>query len=129
MLTIAFNFRFYAGRKRVHHGNADAVQAARYGVGVGVEFTAGVQLRHDHLDGRCAGGVHFYRDTTAIIDDLDAAIFQQFDGNLIGVAGHSLIDGVINDLPNEVVQAARTGRTNVHAGALTDGLEALQDRN
>ena len=73
--------------------------------------------------------MHFYRDATAIIDDLDAAILQQLDGNLIGVAGHGLIDGVINDLPNEVVQAARTGRTNVHAGALTDGLEALQDRN
>ena len=129
VLAVALNLRLHAGRKRVHHGNADAVQAAGNGVGIGVELTAGVQLGHDHLDGRCAGGVHFYRDATAIIDDLYAAIFQQLDGNLVGVAGHGLIDGVINDLPNEVVQAARTGRTNVHAGALTDGLEALQDRN
>ena len=129
VLAVALNLRLHAGRKRVHHGNADAVQAAGNGVGVGVELTAGVQLGHDHLDGRCTRGVHFYRNATAIIDDLDAAIFQQLDGNLVGVTGHGLINGVINDLPNEVVQAARTGRTNVHAGALTDGLEALQDRN
>ena len=129
MLAVALNLRLHAGRKRVHHGNADTVQAAGNGVGVGVELTAGVQLGHDHLDGRCTRGVHFYRDATAIIDDLYAAIFQQLDGYFVGVAGHGLIDGVINDLPNEVVQAARTGRTNVHAGALTDGLEALQDRN
>ena len=37
--------------QRVHHGDADAVQAAGDRVGVAVELAAGVQDRHDDLDG------------------------------------------------------------------------------
>ena len=98
------------------------MQAAGNGIGIGVEFTAGVQLRHDHLDGRRTGGVHLHRDAAAIIDDLDAAVFQELDGNLVREACHGLIDGVIDDLPDKVVQTARSGRTDVHTGALADGL-------
>ena len=45
----------------------------------------------------------------------------------VAVAGHGLVDGVVDDLPDEVVEAARAGGADVHAGALADGLEALED--
>ena len=43
-------------------------------------------------------------------------------------AGEGLVDGVVDDLVDEVVQAHDAGRADVHAGALADGLEALQHR-
>src|SRR5690606_20293901 len=38
-----------------------------------------------------------------------------------------LVDGVVDDLPQQVVQPGGAGATDVHAGALADGLEALED--
>ena len=47
----------------------------------------------------------------------------------VGVAGQRLVDGVVDDLPDQVVQAALAGRADVHAGALADRLEALEHRD
>ena len=46
---------------------------------------------------------------------------------VVGVAGHRLVDRVVDDLPDEVVQAARVGRADVHARPAADRLEALED--
>ena len=56
-----------------------------------------------------------------------AAVGQQGDVDAVGVAGHGLVDGVVDHLVDEVVQARRTGRADVHARALADGLEAFED--
>ena len=103
------------------------MQTAGHRVGVGVELAAGVQLGHDDLDGGDTGGVHPDRDATAVVDDLDATVGEQGDLDLGGVAGHGLVDGVVDDLPDQVVQAALTGGTDVHARALANRLESLED--
>ena len=46
---------------------------------------------------------------------------------LVRVAGQRLVDGVVDDLPHQVVQAALAGGADVHAGALADRLEPLED--
>ena len=46
---------------------------------------------------------------------------------LRGMAGHGLVDGVVDDLPDEVVQTADIGRADVHAGSPSHGIEALED--
>ena len=43
------------------------------------------------------------------------------------VAGHRLVDRVVDDLPDQVVQAARVGGADVHARPPADRLEALED--
>ena len=51
------------------------------------------------------------------------------DRDRVAVAGERLVHRVVHDLVDEVVQAARTGRADVHARALAHGLEALEDRD
>ena len=43
------------------------------------------------------------------------------------VAGERLVDGVVDDLVDEVVQPPQARRADVHPGALADGLETLED--
>ena len=45
----------------------------------------------------------------------------------VAVAGQRLVDGVVDDLPDQVVQAALAGGADVHARTLADRLEALED--
>ncbi len=116
------------GGKSVDHRDTDAVQTTGDGVRVGVELAAGVQLgQHDLDGGGDSGGVHADRDATAVVDDADSAVFEEGDLDLGGVSGHRLVDRVVDDLPNEVVQAAFTGGTDVHAWTLTYRLESFED--
>ena len=43
-------------------------------------------------------------------------------------AGQRLVDAVVDDLPEALHQAAGVGRSDVHARALADRLEALEDQ-
>ena len=92
------------------------------------ELTAGVQHGKDDGDG---GDAHFgldvHRDAAAVVGDLDDIAL--LDGHLdVGaVTGQRLVDGVVNDLVDQVVQAPRPGGADIHAGALADGVQALQD--
>ncbi len=116
------------GRERVHHRDADAVQAAGDLVGVLVEFSARVQLGHDDLGRRDA----FFlmdvdRDAAAVVAHGDAAVAMQNHFDAVAMAGERFIDRVIDDFVDHVVQArAVTGIADVHAGAFAHGIKALE---
>jgi hypothetical protein len=67
------------------------------------------------------------RDAATIVDDADTAIGEERDRDAGGVARERLVDGVVDDLVHEVVESALAGGTDVHAGPLADGIEALQN--
>ena len=46
---------------------------------------------------------------------------------MVAVAGQGFVDGVVDDLVDEVVQAPLTGGTDVHAGTLPDRFEPFED--
>jgi hypothetical protein len=50
-------------------------------------------------------------------DDLDS----------VCAIGHCLVDRVVDDLEDEVMEAPRAGRADVHARSQADRLEALQN--
>jgi len=116
-------------RERVHHRRADTVQTARDGVGAAAELAAGVQDRQHDLDRGLVrvGGVRIDRDATAVVDHAHGAVFEDGHLDVVGVAGEGLVDGVVDDLVHEMMQTARPGRADVHAGALAHRLETLQD--
>jgi hypothetical protein len=51
------------------------------------------------------------------------------EGNADGVAAsrHRFVDGVIDDLVYEVMESSHTRGTDVHTGALTDGVQTFED--
>ena len=56
-------------RKRVHAADADAVQAARDFVGIGIELAAGMQLGHHHFGrGDAFFLVNVDGDAAAVVD-------------------------------------------------------------
>ena len=82
----------------------------------------------DRGDGRqLLAGCGVGRDTAAVVLDADTTVGQEGDHDPVAVAGQRLVDGVVDDLPDQVVEAALTGRADVHARALADRLETLED--
>ena len=71
--------------------------------------------------------MHVDGDAAAVVGDGDRVVGVDDDLDLVGLAGQRLVDGVVDDLVDQVVQAARAGRADVHARALADRLEALED--
>ena len=115
--------------ERVDDGDADAVQAARDLVAAAVaELAAGVEHGQDDLGRRALLLlVHVDRDAAAVVADRDAIVRMQNDLDGVAVAGERLVDGVVDDLVDEMVEPALTRRADVHTGSLANGLEAFED--
>ena len=109
--------------------DADAVQAAGDLVAAAVpELAAGVEDGEDDL-GR--GALLFLhdpdRDAAAVVVDRAAVVRMQDDPDAVAVAGERLVDGVVDDLVDEVMETPRTGRADVHAGTFADRFQSLED--
>ena len=127
LIALAVNHDFHAVGERVHHGDADAVKATGNGVAAATELAASVQLGHHHFNtGAVFARNHVDRNTAAVVVDTNAVIRQNGDFNMAGVAGESLIHGVVDDLVDQVVQAAWAGGTDVHAWAQAHSFQAFQ---
>ena len=125
-LPLAQDLDPHVAGERVDHAHADAVQAAGDLVAAAAELAAGVQHGVHDLERALARGVLADRDAAAVIDHLDRAVGVDRHVDPGGQVGHRLVDAVVDDLPDELVQAARVGRADVHAGALADGLQAFE---
>src|SRR5262249_1710523 len=104
-------------RQSVNHRGTDAVQTAGVNVIVPVaEFGARVEGGEDELEGGpLVLGMEIDGDAAAVVlhgDGVAVLVQRQRDG--IGVAVEVFIDGVIDDFPDEVVQALAINAANVH---------------
>ena len=91
--------------ERVDDRSADAVQAAGNLVDAAAELAAGVERGEHGLD---AGEARLLMtvdgDAAAVVDDADAAVLVDRDLDAVAEAGHRLVDGVVDDLVDQVVQ-------------------------
>ena len=129
LLAVALHRGDELARERVDDAGADAVQAARGLVAAVLELAAGVEHREDHLEGALLRlGVHVHRDAAAVVGDGHRrAVGVQRHGDRRGVAVHRLVDRVVEDLPDQVMEAGRADAADVHARPLADRLQAFEN--
>ena len=113
-----------AGGQAGDDRGAHTVQPARHLVRAAVELAAGIGLGEHHLERRptcvLAVGERIDRDATPGVADFDRTVRVEHHHDAVAVAAHRLVDGVVDDLPDEVVQAghAHAGRAEVHERAV-----------
>ena len=129
LVTIAPDGRDQLARERVDHARADAVETAGGLVIALLELSAGMENGEDHLERRFSGlGMHIDRNPAPIVFDTDrGAVLVQRDADVRRVPVHRLVDRVVEHFPDQMVKAGRADATDVHAGALTNGLEAFEN--
>ena len=113
--------------EEVDHGDAHAVQTAGGLIGALFELAAELQHGHHALErGEAQVGMLLDGDAAAVVLDRDRAVVVDRDRDLGGVAGHRLVDRVVDHFVDQVVQAADGGVGDVHARPLADVLQVAQ---
>ena len=86
------------------------MQTAGNGVSAAAELAARVEHGQNDLDRRLSlGTVHVHGNSAAVVDDANGAVFEDCDGDRVAVPRERFVDGVVDDLVDEVMQAALTG--------------------
>ena len=117
-------------RQRVHDGGTHAVQAAGDLVAAVAELAARVEHgQHERDGGDLLDRVFLDGDAAAVVLHPHTTVVEQFDVDGVAVAGQGLVDGVVDDLVDQVMEPAFAGGPDVHAGTLTHCLETLEDRD
>ena len=125
--ALTTHFDVDAGGQRIHHGDAHAVQTAGDRISAAAELAACVQLGHHGLHAGNALARHFVdRDASSVVDHAYATVRQNRHLDMRRIAGQSLIDGVVDDLIDQMVQAAWAGGADIHARTDTHRLKAFQ---
>ena len=89
-------------------------------------------MEHGHYNlksGFMLLGVHIHRDTAAVILNGYGTVLVDGHLDVCAVAGHGLVDGVVDYLIYQVVQALLADVTYIHCRALAHCLQALQNLN
>jgi hypothetical protein len=86
-----------------------------------------VELRQDHRERRQPGVLDDVdRDPATLVGHRDGEVGVDRDLDRLVVSRERLVDGVVDDLVDEVVKTPLAGRADVHARAQADRLEALE---
>ncbi len=127
-LLAARDLDLHAVGQRVRHRHADAVQAARGLVDLGVELAAGVQRAHDHFERRLVLELRMRidRDAAAVVGDADEAVGFHLHLDEGRVAGQRLVHRVVDHFGEQVMQRLLVGAADIHAGPAAHRLEPLQ---
>ena len=127
-LAAARHLDFKMLGQRIHHRDADAVQAAARRIDVRVEFAARVQRRHDDFERRLARifRMRIDGDAAAIIGDAKRAVRLKRNLDEARVARDGLVHGVVDHLGEEVMHRLFVGAANIHARAAAHRLQPFQ---
>ncbi|MPM74530.1 hypothetical protein SDC9_121518 [bioreactor metagenome] len=114
--------------ERVDDRSANAVESTGVAIGIVAKFTARVELgKHDFHAGNAHLLVNLHGDTAPVIHDCDGVILVERDADLVCIAVCRLVDGVVDDFPKEVMQAALPRRADVHARAHAHRVQPLHN--
>ena len=123
LAAIAAHHRDQVLGERVDRRRSHAVQATRGLVVLPLELAPGMQDGQHHFQRALLGlGVRVDRNAATVVPHRDRpSIFVQRDRDFGGVAVHGFVDRVVDDFPDQVMQAGRADATDVHPGRLRTG--------
>ena len=125
--TVALHLDAHLGGQGVHHVRAHPVQSAGDLVAAAAELGPGVERRHRRLEaGQAGGGVDVDGNAPPVVLDGDRRVLRDLDDDPVAVARHRLVDGVVDDLVDQVMEAALVGAPDVHSGPAAYRLRALE---
>src|SRR6266571_528606 len=128
LLPVPFHADLEPFAEAVDDRKPDAVQTAGHTVHLPLELAAAVHPRQDDFDaGRAVLRMDVDRDPPAVVRDRDGPVFVQGDLDFLAEAGHRFVNRVVDDLVDEVVEAAGVDRADVHRRAFSDRLQAFED--
>ena len=129
-LAIPPHLRHQPFGQGVHHRQAHPVEAAGYLIAATAELSAGVEHRKGDLQGAFA---HLFMvahgNTPAIVPDRNGIIRPDVHLHMGAIPGQGFVDGVIHQLPYQMVQASCVGGADIHAGPPFDRLQPFQHLN
>ena len=129
-LAVAVDLEQQSLGQGVDDAHADAVEAAGNLVAVTTELAAGVEHGEHHLGRALAlvatGRIRVDGNAAPVVLDPTAAVGEQGDDDAIGEPRHRLVDGVVDDLPDQVMEAGQPGRPDVHPWALAHRVETFE---
>jgi len=126
-IAVAADFHLAPLGEEIDHGHPHAVQSAGGLIGSLLEFAPELQHAHHTLQrGEPQVGMVFHRDAAPVVLHGDRAVVVDGHIDLGSITGHHLVDGIVHHFVNQVVQAARTGIGNVHAGTLAHVFQVAQ---
>ena len=128
---IARNLNLKPIRQRVHHRDADTVQAARCLVSLAIEFAARMQRRENNFQRglRFVFRMHVNWNAATIIINGQAAVLMQPHVDPVGVTGNRLVHGIVERFGKEVMQRLFVGSADIHAGTTAHRLKPLEHLN
>jgi hypothetical protein len=107
---------------------ADAMESARHFVGILFELAARMQHgMHDFERRALFGRMHVDWNSAAVVLDRNPIVAQNYGVDLGTETGQRFIDGVVDDLSDEMMQAALGGVADVHSGALANCFESFEN--
>ena len=125
--TVAKDLRGHVGRKCVDARYAHAVQSAGHFVGAFVELAACVQHGHDDFQGRFLFLLmEVDGDASAVVLDGDGVVGVDGYFDVVAIACHGFVDGVVHHFVDQVVQAVFTDVADIHGGTFAHGLQAFE---
>ena len=68
-------------------------------------------------------------NTAAVVGNRNAVARKQRDMNMIGVAAHGFVQGVVKNFPDQMMEAVDARRADIHARAFAHRLQTLQYEN
>ena len=104
------------------------METARHLVSVAAELTACMQDGEYDLDsGDLFLGMLIDGDTATVVPNGDRVVFADPNLDFAAVTRKRLVDGVVDNLVHEMMEAAGAGGADVHAGTHADRFETLQN--
>ena len=114
----------------IDHRDTDTVETARDLVGLLVELAACVEDGQHDFEGTLVVLLHpVDRNTPAVILDHERAVLVDDDCDPGAEPGKCFVNRVVDDLVDEVVQAAGIGAADVHRRTLPDRGESFENRD